>query len=390
MNKVKELFKKLGKNIKVLAGKLRYKLGIVLAKEKNMKIIVPLAAIFLGFLVGILIMLFTGGDPLDIFRALIRATFGIDTTKLGTDKWFNARYFGEFFVYSMPVILTGLSVAFAFRTGLFNIGAEGQLMVGAFGAVMVGILLDLPMIIHLPLAVLTGVLFGAFWGFIPGLLKAKFNVHEVVVTIMMNYIALYGTNYYVKQLPGSDNVKTVPVHESASLASEFLSDLTNNSRLHWGFIFVIIAIIIFWIIIDKTTFGFELKAAGFNKHASKYAGMKVDRNIILSMVISGAFAGLAGVMISIGTFDYGRVLPAAEGYGFDGIAVALVGGTTAIGSLLAGLLFGALKAAQPLMQARGIPKDISSIIMAAIVLFVAMQSAIKNFLQRFAIKEDEQ
>ena len=362
-----------------------HKIRKFLSNDKNMNITVPLVAVFLGFLVGIVIMIVTGRDPIDIFRALIRATAGIDTSK----GWaFNPRYVGEFFVFSMPIILTGLSVAFAFRTGLFNIGAEGQLMAGAFGAVMIGILLDLPMIIHLPLAILTGIVFGAAWGFVPGFLKAKFNVHEVVVTIMMNYIALFGTNYYYKQLPGSTNVKTEFVAETASLHSEFLRNLTNSSRLHWGFIFVAIAVFVFWLIIEKTTFGFELRSAGFNKHASKYAGMKVDRNIILSMVIAGAFAGLAGVMISIGTFDYGRVLPAAEGYGFDGIAVALVGNTSALGSLFAGLLFGALKAAQPLMQARGIPKDIASIIIASIVLFVAMQSGIRRFLHRFSEEKE--
>jgi simple sugar transport system permease protein len=335
-------------------------------------------------------MLMTGRDPIDIFRALIRATAGIDTSKFGTgSSVFNPRYVGEFFVFSMPIILTGLSVAFAFRTGLFNIGAEGQLLMGSFGAILIGVVLDLPMIIHLPLAIFTGVLFGAAWGFVPGFLKAKFNVHEVVVTIMMNYVALYATNYFLVQLPGSSNVKTVPVSPSASLASEFFSKITNHSRFHWGFVLVIIAVIIFWLIIEKTTFGFELRSAGFNKHASKYAGMKVDRNIILSMVIAGGFAGLAGVLIAIGTFDYGRVLSAAEGFGFDGIAVALVGGTTAIGSVFAGLLFGGLKAAQPLMQARGIPKDIANIIIAAIVLFVAMQSGIKRFLSRFKEREEE-
>lgn len=360
------------------------------SKENNLKFTVPMVAIFLGFSVGILIMIVTGRDPLDIFRALFRTVSGIDTTKFGTGKdVFNPRYIGEFFVSSMPIILTGLSVAFAFRTGLFNIGAEGQLIMGSFGAILIGVVFDLPMIIHLPFAVITGVLFGAAWGFVPGFLKAKFNVHEVVVTIMMNYVALYTANYFLKLLPGSSNIKTVQVSESASLASEFFYDITNKSRFHWGFILVIIAVFVFWLIIDKTTFGFELRSAGFNKHASKYAGMKVDRNIMLSMVIAGGFAGLAGVLIAIGTFDYGRVMVAAEGYGFDGIAVALVGGTAAIGSLLAGLLFGALKAAQPLMQARGIPKDIANIIMASIVLFVAMQNGIKRFLIRFREREEE-
>lgn len=361
-----------------------------ITNENNQKFVVPIIAVLLGFGVGVVIMIVTGRNPFDIFLSLIKATVGFDIENIWEGgRIFNPRYVGEWFVFSMPIILTGLSVAFAFRTGLFNIGAEGQLMAGAFGAVMVGILLDLPAIIHLPLAVFTGVLFGAIWGFVPGFLKAKFNVHEVVVTIMMNYVALFTFNFLYKKLPGSTNVRTVAVHESASLDSDILSKITNLSRLHWGFIFVILAVLIFWLIIDKTTFGFELKAAGYNKHASQYAGMKVNRNIILSMVIAGGFAGLAGVMISIGTFDYGRVLPAAEGFGFDGIAVALVGGLSAVGSVLAGLLFGALKAAQPLMQASGIPKDIASIIISAIVIFVAMQAGIKKFLERYKEKEGD-
>ena len=361
-----------------------------ISAEKNLSFTVPMIAIFLGFSFGVIIMLITGINPLDFFLALFEQVTGINISKIGTSKTvFNPRHIGELFVYSMPIILTGLSVAFAFRTGLFTIGAEGQLIMGSFGAIFIGVVFDLPMIIHLPLAVVTGVLFGAAWGFVPGFLKAKFNVHEVVVTILMNYIALYTANYLLKALPESDNARTVNVSETASLASQFFSELTNSSRFHWGFILVIIAVFIFWLIIDKTTFGFELRAAGFNKHASKYAGMKVDRNIMLSMVIAGAFAGLAGVIIAIGTFDYGRVLVAAEGYGFDGIAVALVGGTTAIGSVLAGLLFGALKASQTLIQLRGIPKDISNIIIASIVLFIAMQNGIKRFLIRFREREEE-
>lgn len=362
-----------------------------ISDDKNAKFVVPITAVLMGFALGIVIMIVTGRNPLDIFTSLIKATIGIDFSNIfdGTGKIFNPRYIGEWIVFSMPIILTGLSVAFAFRTGLFNIGAEGQLMAGSFGAIMVGLLFDFPAIIHLPLAIIVGVIFGGLWGFVPGLLKAKFNVHEVVVTIMMNYVALFTFNYFYKQFEGSTNARTLSVPASASLHSDLLSRMTNLSRLHWGFILVGLAVVAFWIIIDKTTFGFELKAAGYNKHASKYAGMKVNRNIILSMMISGAFAGLGGVVLAIGTFDYGRVLPGAEGYGFDGIAVALVGGVSAFGSLFAGLLFGALKAAQPIMQAAGIPKDIASIIISAIVLFVAMQTAIKHWLKRFKEKKAE-
>jgi len=359
------------------------KIVAYITNEKNHKFIIPVIAIIFGFLVGSIIMLITGINPMKLTVSIIRGVLGINLDKIGTGKTvFNPRYIGEYFVFCMPIILTGLSVAFAFRTGLFNIGAEGQVIVGSFTAVAMGILIDAPPVILLPLIVLGGALAGALWGFIPGYLKARFNVHEVVVTIMLNYTAFFLTNYYLKKLPGSTNSKTVELVDQITLKSEFLSELTNKSRLHWGFIIVIIAIFAFWFIINKTIFGYELRAVGYNQHAAMYAGMKVKRNAALSMMIAGAFAGLAGVVISIGTFGYGRVLPSFEYYGFDGIAVALVGGNTALGSLFGGLLFGSLKAAQPIMQSTGIPRDIAIIISSMIILFVAMQNGIKLVLNK--------
>lgn len=362
-----------------------------LSDPENSRWAVPTIAIVLGFLLGVVITALTLVNPLGIFTALIQAITGLNINALFTGgRLYNIRYFGEFFVFSMPLILAGLSVAFAFRAGLFNIGTEGQMLVGSCAAISVGIIFDLPFIIQMPLTILAAIVGGSLWGFIPGFLKAKFNVHEVVVTIMLNYAALYTTNYVYRSLPGGvTNNRTVPISESSSLKSEFLSAITGNSRFHWGFIIVIIAVIVFYIIINKTNLGFELRSVGFNKHASKYAGMKVDRNIILSMVISGAFAGLAGLMISNGTFDYGRILVSAEGYGFDGITVALVGGNTAVGSVLGGFLIGALKAGQPLMQNNGVPRDIAIIISSSIVLFVAMQHGVKHILKNIRKKEEE-
>lgn len=352
-----------------------------LTDEKRFNIMVPIIAVVGAFLMGTVIMLITGTNPLDAFKAIIRAVTGMNLDRIGTDKFFNPRLIGEFLTAVMPITLTGLSVAFAFRTGLFNIGAEGQLIMGAMAATVVSIVVELPAIIHLPLVILAAILAGGLWGLIPGFLKAKFRVHEVVVTIMMNYGALYTSNYILQQLPGSDSVKTVPSHPTGTLHSEFLSELTNGSRLHWGFILVILAVFAFWFIIEKTTFGYELRAVGFNKEGARYAGMKVDRNVMLSMGIAGAFAGLAGAMISVGTFDYGRVISAAEGYGFDGIAVALLGGNTAWGTIFGGLLFGGLKSSQALMQSNRVPLEIAMIISSLMVLFVAMQYGIKELLK---------
>ncbi|WZL81548.1 ABC transporter permease [Vallitaleaceae bacterium 9-2] len=352
------------------------------ANEKNHKVLIPLIAIFMGFLIGSFIMLITKQSPAIMFKSMIRAITGINLDRLGTDKWFSARIAGEYFVYVMPIVLTGLSVAFAFRTGLFNIGAEGQLLMGAFATTVIGINLDLPKIILLPLVIIAGAVAGGLWGFIPGYLKAKFNVHEVVVTIMLNYTALHLTNYLMKLIPGSTSNKTEALNENALLGSELLRKLTSNSRLNFGFIVVILAVFLFWFIINKTTFGYELKAVGFNPFAAKYAGMKVERNAALSMAIAGAFSGLAGVIIVSGTFGYGRMIASFENYGFDGIAVALIGGNTAIGSLLSGLLLGALKAAQPIMQGQGVPNAIATIITATIIIFVAMQKGIQALLKK--------
>lgn len=348
------------------------------AGSKSRKVLVPLAAVALGFVLGSLVILITGRSPLLMFNAIIQGVTGFNLMS-GS---FNPRHIGELVVQAMPIILTGLCVGFAFRTGLFNIGAEGQLMMGALAATAVALTVRAPAAAHLPLILLAGMAAGGLWGAIPGYLKARFNVHEVVVTIMLNYTALHVNNYTILNVFGSvDRVKTAEFPASALLRSPFLAELTNGSRLNWGFIPVVLAVLAFWFILEKTSFGYSLRAVGFNKDAAKYAGMKVERNVVLSMIIAGAFAGLAGAVITTGTFSFGRALPAAEGYGFDGIAVALVGMNHAPGILLAGLLFGVLKSAGPLMQSAGIPREIGGIIQASIVMFVAMKLGIERLLE---------
>ncbi len=355
------------------------------SEKKHGALAVSLVAVLLGFLTGSVIILLTGRNPLAMFQAMLQGATGVI---LKTGK-FNPRYVGEFVIQAMPIILTGLSVGFAFRTGLFNIGAEGQFIVGSLAATFIALWVKAPPVIHVILVLLGAMAAGGLWGAIPGFLKAKFNIHEVVVTIMLNHTAFYLNNWAILDVLRSvDRVKTAEFPVTALLKDPMLSQLTRGSRLNWGFVPVILALVAFWFIIEKTTFGYGLRAVGFNKDAAKYAGMKVSRNVVLSMTIAGAFAALAGAIITVGTFNFGRALPAAEGYGFDGIAVALVGGNAAPGIFLAGLLFGMLKAAQPLMQSQGIPKEIAGIIQASIVMFVAMQHGITYVLSRFRAKKE--
>ncbi len=347
---------------------------------KREKIIIPLIAVFLGILIGVTILLFSGKDIGLLFAGLLKGITGID---LVNGLPLNLRYPGELLVSAMPIILTGLSIGFAYRTGMFNIGAEGQVIMGALVSCSVAILVPMPNFVAAVVCIIAGGIAGALWAFIPGILKVKFNISEVVTGIMLNYTALYSANYFLKALPESTATRTVDIPLNTDLGHEVLKSLTNNSRLHWGFIVVIICVIAYWFIIEKTSFGYSLRATGLNKDGAKYAGIKVNKSIILSIMISGLLAGIAGAIVVQGTFGYGRVMVHMDNYGFDGIAVALVGGANAIGILLSGLLFALLEVTQPLLQIYGIPKEIGDIISSSIIYLVAIQYIIKVMLDKF-------
>jgi simple sugar transport system permease protein len=281
----------------------------------------------------------------------------------------------------MPLILCGFSMGFAGRTGLFNIGAEGQYIAGLSAAQFVAVFGPQVPYLHWMLAVLAAVAVGAVWGGLVGFFKARFNMSEVVATIMMNYIALYASRIFIMRIPGSNTYRTPNFPETAKLGSPFLESITNGSRLNYGLYLTIIAIIFYWLVMGKTRLGYSLRATGFNKDAARYGGINVNRSITAAMAISGAFAGLAGAIVSTGSFNYGRVLAAQDGYGFDGIAVALVGNSTALGTTLSGLLFGMLKSAQPLMQSRKIPKEITSIILGLVVVFISLRAGVKIIME---------
>lgn len=334
--------------------------------------LIPVISVILGLLAGAVIMLISGYNPILAYQSIIQSIF------------FEPYYSGETIRAMIPLVLSGLAVAFAFRTGLFNIGVEGQLLVGWFTAVVVGIEFDsLPKVILLPLAIIASAVAGAIWGFVPGLLKARFKVHEVITTIMMNYIALHVTNYLIRTYLYTQGERTPDIPQSASLSSKFLMDLTQGSRLHWGFVVAIIAAIVMWFILWKTTKGYELRSVGFNPHASQYAGMNVNRNIILSMAISGGFAGVAGAMEGLGTYQYMTINSTFIGIGFDGIAVALLGLNTSIGVIFGSALFAGLKIGSISMQSvAGVPTDLVQIVIALIIFFVASSYLIRLLLIR--------
>jgi simple sugar transport system permease protein len=334
---------------------------------------VSVVVVLLGFLAGTLLVLAVGRHPSGMYSAIVQVVSGWDLRR-GTH---NVRYIGEWIVASLPLILCGFSMGFASKTGLFNIGAEGQYVAGLTAAQLVGLFGPQTPVLHWALACLAAVAAGAAWGGVSGWLKAKFSVSEVVSTIMMNYIAFYASRYITLRIPGTNTFRTPSFPETARLSSPFLESITNGSRLGYGLYLTIGAILFYWVIIGRTNLGFSLRATGLNKEAARYSGINVNANLTIAMAIAGAFAGLAGAVVSLGVFPAGRVLSVQEGYGFDGIAVALVGNSTAFGVTIAGLLFGMLKSAQPLMQSRQIPKEITAIIMGLVVVFISLRAGVK-------------
>ena len=281
-----------------------------------------------------------------------------------------------------PLICAGLGVSLAFRAGLFNIGAQGQLIIGALFAGYVGFGWSLPAGLHLLVAFAAGILGGAIWGGIAGVLKAQTGAHEVITTIMLNFLAgsvlLYALSKEVFQRPDSDNRLSPPVDESARFGQLF--------GTHYGVILAFVAAAAVWWLLERSTFGFELRAVGLNPDASRTAGMSVPKIYTMAMVIAGGLAGLAATMNILGHYD--SLSPTMAGnIGFDAITVALLGRATPLGTVLAGLLFGALSVGGVAMQASSAstPKELTEVVQALIVLFVAAPAFVRG-LTRLKLK----
>lgn len=366
-------------------------------------LLLPVLALFTAFVVGALVIILTDGrllglwtsDPMtalggswsaaiDAYGALLRGSIGDPGRLIGALIAFDwdelRRAFGplsETIVSATPLIFTGLSVALAFRAGLFNIGAEGQLYLGALFAIIVGFsFAGMPWFFHLPLALLAGFAGGALWGAIPGVLKARTGAHEVIVTIMLNFVAYRLIDFALKTPFVQREGRPDPISKIAE-PTAILAPLIDGLRAHWGVVIALVAAAAVSWLLFRSTKGFEFRAVGLNPRAARYAGMSISWTIVLSMVIAGGLAGLAGASVMLGgskTLTTGF----SPGYGFDGIAVALIGATRPAGVVAAALLFGALRAgATPMQAATGTPIDIVVIIQALVIMFIAAPALVR-------------
>lgn len=348
-------------------------------------------AVVLGFLVGAAFMIFSNRDfiastgyffsrPFDTVEAawdIVTAAYG----GLFKGAVFNAsvsdillqfRPLTETIRFATPLIIAGLGISLAFRSGLFNIGGTGQIIFGMIAAVTVSTRVEASPGVHLVLAIAAAVIAASLWGGIVGYLKSRTGAHEVILTIMFNYVAIaifafsLRTEGLLLQSAGGGTPKADPPMETAL----FPSVLGNTFAIHWGFVLAVVALVFYWWLMEKSTIGFRLKMVGYNPEAASAAGISVKKVTVLTMLLSAAFMGFVGANQVLGN-TAGATVSSHVNIGFDAITVALLGGSSAPGILLAGLLFGAFKAGSPAMQLAGVSGDVLTIVQASIVLFIA-------------------
>lgn len=354
-------------------------------------------AVFFGFMVACGILLVTGYSASYSMAIIFNSIFA------------RPKFIINVILKSVPVILTGLSVAFAFKSGLFNIGAEGQYIISTVVSVITGIIFDFHPVIQVPLVIISGMLAGALLGSIVGYLKSKFGIHEVLTSIMLNWIALYTCNYVsmCERFHKPDSDGTYMINPSgytlvlnnwkfSESGREFLkhnfilNDIILKTDFNLNFIFCVIICILVWFLIYKTKKGYELRVSGLNPDAARNAGINVERNIIFTMVISGLLSGLAGAFTVTGTSSHNiQTLSMFENYGFNGLSVALISGSSPIGCIFAGLLFsGLLYAGQSLQYKIGAPSEIINILIGVIVFFVAIIRIVPILLNKYLEREE--
>lgn len=350
-------------------------------------LLIPVLALLAALLTGAIVMLIFGDNPLSAYQGLFAGAFG------------DGRAWATTIRKMTPLILTGLSVAYAFKAGLLNIGASGQFIFGTVCSVAVGISMEgTPMLLHLPLALAAGVAGGMFWGAIPGVLKVYTGAHEVIVTIMLNYVASLFAGWTV-YAGGTQGQTPGPLWDPTAGAISETPDVLASAqlpwifgppyRVHWGVVLALLVALLFWWLIYKSTFGFELRTVGQNLKAARYAGIAVNRTIILAMTIAGGLAGLAGAIETLGLNH--KFAPEFSGaVGFDGITVALLGQTHPLGVVLAAFMFGALDGGASRMQFEsGVAADIIQVIQALVLAFVAAPMIIRSLFRARWLSEAE-
>ncbi|MFS9072125.1 branched-chain amino acid ABC transporter permease [Streptococcus sp. HMSC062B01] len=341
--------------------------------KKTQQIAVPLISVVLGILLGAIIMWIFGYDAIWGYEELFKTAFG------------TLRSLGEISRAMGPLILIALGFAVASRAGFFNVGLPGQALAGWITAGWFALSFpNLPRPLMLFMTVFLGIVAGGIIGAIPGILRAYLGTSEVIVTIMMNYIVLYVGNAFIHSFPKSvmQSVdSSITVGPNATYQTEWLRALTNNSRMNIGIFFAIIAVVLVWFLLKKTTLGFEIRSVGINPHASEYAGMSAKRTIILSMIISGALAGVGGVVEGLGTFQNVYVQGSSLSVGFNGMAVSLLASNSPVGIPFAAFLFAVLQVGAPGMNVATIPSELVSIVTASIIFFVSVHYIIERFIK---------
>jgi simple sugar transport system permease protein len=318
----------------------------------------PIGAVLVALGIGAILMAMTGSNPWEAYEYLFSGAFN------------GRREIGETAVYSAPLILGGLAFAVAFRAGMFNIGIEGQLMIGGFAAGLIAALdLGMPKIIHIPLALLAAAIAGGIWGFIPGFLRATRGAHEVITTIMLNYLCFRLLDYLIQNAEGWLPVAAQSNGTDRAQPEARLPIVLSGTRLHLGFVIAIVVAVVLWYIFSRTTLGYKIRTVGLSSGAALYGGISWGGTIIIAMTLSGAIAAFAGAGEALGL--HGRMYGTPSGYGFTAIAVGLVGRNHPIAIIVSGILFGMLNAGAGDMQKAGVSKEIVSVLQGLIILAVA-------------------
>lgn len=343
------------------------------------KALLPLLAVVLGLVAGGILMVSAGANPIDAYAAMFKGSFGGFTE------------FGRTLEKATPLILSGLAVAFAFKAGLFNIGGQGQLLLGAAFGAWAGFALDLPPFIHVPVVLIVGAVVASLLGAFVGMLKATRGVHEVISTIMLNFVAANLTEWLSSRGgPWYDPPETNPSNLARTPAIAESAEIPRIAGMPLGFLVAVAAAVVIWWILSKTTLGFEIRTVGANRHAAAYAGISGTRMIVLAMTISAFLAGLGGAIQTAGVV--GRFQPGFNtGLGFDGITIALLAQTNPIAVIPAALLLGAMDAGSSLMQAESsVEPEIISLIQAFILFLVAAPSVVRYITRIRKAGEGEQ